>query len=92
VQANPDNRVDFHNPEAAGPVLSRFDRFLLIAPRAEGDPAPRQLTNTNLNFVSKLIVNISIKIHENLALQSSRIQIKQLQSLKMSLQAAKSNL
>jgi len=43
----------------AGPVLSRFDRFLLIGLRAERGPMLRQLTNTNLHFVSKLIVNIS---------------------------------
>jgi len=43
----------------SGPVLSRFDRFLLIGPRAEGGLALRQPTNTNFHFVSKLIVNIS---------------------------------
>jgi len=40
----------------SGPVLSRFDRFLLIGPRAIGGPALRLLTNTSLHFVSKLIV------------------------------------
>jgi len=40
----------------SGPVLGRFDRFRLIRPRAEGGPALRQLINTNLHFVSKLIV------------------------------------
>ena len=45
-----------------GPVrasLSRFDRFLLIGPCTKGGLALRQLTNTNLHLLSKLIVNIS---------------------------------
>jgi len=39
-----------------GPVLSGFERFLLIGPRAEGGPALRPLTKTNLHFLSKLLV------------------------------------
>jgi len=33
-----------------GPVLSRFDRFLLIGPRAKGNPALRLLTNQTYTF------------------------------------------
>jgi len=40
----------------SGPDLSRFDRFFLIGPHAKGGPAPRVLTNTNLHFLSKLLV------------------------------------
>jgi len=40
-----------------GPVLSRFDRFLPIGPRAEGDPALRLLTNANLHFLLKLLLD-----------------------------------
>ena len=40
----------------SGPVLSRFDRFLLIGPRAEGGPALRPLTKANLHYLSKLLV------------------------------------
>ena len=39
-----------------GPVLSRFDRFLLIGLRAEGDPSLRLLIKANLHFLSKLLV------------------------------------
>jgi len=39
-----------------GPVLSRFDRFLLIGPRAKGGPALRLITKTILHFLSKLLV------------------------------------
>ena len=42
----------------SGLVLSQFDWFLLIGPRAKGGPTLRQLTNTNLHFASKLILNI----------------------------------
>jgi len=38
------------------PVLSRFDRFLLIGPRHKGAPALRLLTKANLHFLSKLLV------------------------------------
>jgi len=38
-----------------GPVLSRFDRFLLIGPRAKG-VAFRLLINANLHLLSKLLV------------------------------------
>ena len=41
---------------SSGPVLSRFDRFLLIGPRAEGSPALRPLTKANLHFLSMLLV------------------------------------
>jgi len=37
------------------PVLSRFDRFRLIGPRAKGGSA-LLLTNANLHFLSKLLV------------------------------------
>ena len=40
----------------SGPVLSRFDRFLLNGPRAKGGSALCLLTNTNLHFLSKLLV------------------------------------
>jgi len=51
----------FPDAWSAGPVLRRFDQFLLIGPCAEGGPALAlsQLTNTNLQLVPKLIVNIS---------------------------------
>jgi len=39
-----------------GPVLSRFDRLLLIGPWAKGGPALRLLTNANFRFISKLLV------------------------------------
>ena len=39
-----------------GPVLSRFDRFLLIGPRAKRGPALRLLSNSNLHFPSELLV------------------------------------
>jgi len=42
----------------AGPVLSRFDRFLLTGPSAKWGLALRLITTTNLHFVSKLIVSI----------------------------------
>jgi len=39
-----------------GPVLSQFDRFFLIGPRAKGGPALRLLTKAKLHFLSKLLV------------------------------------
>jgi len=39
-----------------GPVLSRFDRFLPIGPRAKRGPGLRLLNNANLHFLSKLHV------------------------------------
>jgi len=40
--------------------FNRFDRFLLIGPRAKGGPALRQLTTANLHFQSKLLVNSAV--------------------------------
>jgi len=37
--------------------FSRFDRFLLIGPRAKGSPAFCLLTTAKLNFLSKLLVH-----------------------------------
>jgi len=40
----------------AGPVLSRFYRFLLIGPRAEGSHALRLFAKANVHFLWKLLV------------------------------------
>jgi len=101
-------KVEKHwrDTSCAGPVLSRFDRFLLIGPRAQGVPALRLQPTQTYNFCgsclfialarspvffklfceTEIIIKFSqvsqstvytrftttIKIHQNLDLQTSR--------------------
>jgi len=44
-----------------GPVLSRFDQFLLIGPRTEGGPALRLLTKANFTFYRSCLCIVSAR-------------------------------
>ena len=118
---------DWYDVRYSGPVLSRFDRFLLIEPRAAGGPRasptnqhkfalcieidceyfrsgvqcfsmgferPKRFLNYSNGLSKRFKVALlpPSKYPKTLLYNHLSIQIKQLQYLKISLQASKSNL